>query len=139
MGSDARKTTGNNNFTTRAGSNGRGRMVEVVVSTGVHPHRNGVGLGHLGTMFSKQTEKGNKKRGLTITYMAIRKEKKSASQTLEGDRKNKNQSTATLVPIEKITSTHKKQENNLVKRIRMLTIGRGLGLCIGLVIKRGYR
>jgi hypothetical protein len=47
--------------------------------------------------------------------------------------RNKNQSTATLVPIEKITSTHKKQENNLVKRIRMLTVGRGLGLCIGVV------
>lgn len=60
------------------------------------------------------------------------KEIKRASQTPEGDRKkSKNQSTATLVPIEKITSTHKKQENNLVKRIRMLAIGRGLGLCIG--------
>lgn len=32
---------------------GEDGWVEVVVSTGVHPHRNGVGLGHLGTMFSK--------------------------------------------------------------------------------------
>jgi hypothetical protein len=73
---------------------------------------------------------------LTITANNIHgnlKEIKRASQIPEGDRRKKTKARLPLVPIEKITSTHKKQENNLVKRIRMLTIGRGLGLCIGLV------
>jgi hypothetical protein len=33
-------------------------------------------------------------------------------------------------PNGKITNTHKKQENNLVKRIKMLTIGRGGGYAL---------
>jgi hypothetical protein len=42
-------------------------------------------------------------------------------------------------PNREITNTHKKQENNLVKRITMLMIGRGLGAMPWFGDRKGYR
>jgi hypothetical protein len=79
---------------------------------------------------------------VTITANNIHgnlKEIKRASQDRRETAKSKNQSTATLVPIEKITSTHKKQENNLGEKYKNADNRTRIGAMRWFGDRRGYR